>query len=343
MRELSNTLFVTTPGTSLHLDGDAVRVVRADTPGRHLLPLARIDHVVAFGGVTISDELVCRLSLDGKTATWLTGAGRLRGRANGATPGNPHLRLAQYRAHDDATRRLELARRLVAGKLQNTRQLLLRAARDMPHDAARRTRRTADNVAQHLRDLPAAENLNQVLGHEGQAARDYVGRWPDLISATSSVPAPRQRVTRPATDPFNAALNFGYALLRIAVTGALESIGLDPYIGYLHGVRPGKPALSLDVMEEFRALLVDRVVLTAVNRRQLTAAHFQTFPTGIVEMTDDGRRTFLDAWSDARRREWPHPPLRSQVPAALLPLVQARLLARHLRGGIPTYVPWHPA
>jgi CRISPR-associated protein Cas1 len=246
MRELANTLYAVTPGASLHLDGDAIRVVQSGRPGRHLLPLARIDHVVAFGGVTITDDLVRRLAVDGKTATWLTGSGRFLARASGSLHANPHLRLAQYRAHDDSTHRVELARAIVAGKLQNTRQLILRAARDQQAERARRLHVGADRIASHLRTLQTVDGLEPVLGVEGQAAREYVTRWADLIAAQSDIPPPARRVPRPATDAFNAALNFGYALLRIAALGALEGVGLDPHVGYLHGVRPGKPALALD-------------------------------------------------------------------------------------------------
>lgn len=137
-------------------------------------------------------------------------------------------------------------------------------------------------------------------------------------------------------------LSFGYGMLRTAVVGAVEHVGLDPYIGYLHGTRPGKPSLALDLMEEFRPLLVDRTVLTLCNRKQITRAHTTTDPAGGVQLTDDGRTLFLTEWSRARERTWPHPALRHDVSAGLLPVLQARLLARHLRGDQPAYTPWVP-
>ncbi|MEV0705111.1 CRISPR-associated endonuclease Cas1, partial [Saccharopolyspora sp. NPDC050389] len=145
---------------------------------------------------------------------------------------------------------------------------------------------------------------------------------------------------RNSKDAFNCFLSFGYGMLRTAATGALEHVGLDPYIGYLHGVRPGKPSLALDLMEELRALVVDRLVLTLFNRKQITHAHTITDPAGSVSLTDDGRKFFLSQWSEARERSWKHPELGRDVPAALLPLIQARLLARHLRGDRPLYTPW---
>jgi CRISPR-associated protein Cas1 len=182
-----------------------------------------------------------------------------------------------------------------------------------------------------------------VLGIEGQAAKRYVSRWPHLISDHAQIRAPATRTSRPPTDPVNAALSFGYGMLRVAVHGAIEHAGLDPYIGYLHGIRPGKPALALDLMEEMRALLVDRLVFTALNRRQLQPKHFTVHLGGACELNDDGRRAYLGLWSEARRRSWPHQHLGRQVAAATIPIIQARLLARHLRGDLGRYVPWSPA
>jgi CRISPR-associated protein Cas1 len=343
MTELLNTLYATTAGTSLHLDGDAVRVYHPDQPGRRLLPLSRIDHVIAFGGVTVTDDLMHRCAADHRSVTWLTGNGRFLARLGGPQGGNPHLRLAQHDHHRDDPRRLRVATCFVAGKLHNTRQTLLRAARDATGQRQTTLRDAAAATADSLSQLATADTLFAVMGAEGYAARRYVTCWPHLLTDHATVTAPRLRTSRPPTDPLNAALSFGYGLLRVAVVGAVEHVGLDPYIGYLHGVRPGKPALALDLMEEFRALIVDRLVFTAFNQRQLSDADFRTLPGGACELADDGRRRYLSLWSQARSRTWPHPTLRTTVPAALLPLVQARILARYLRGDIPRYIPWQPA
>ena len=198
-------------------------------------------------------------------------------------------------------------------------------------------------AAEAIGQLPFADSINAVMGIEGHAARRYVAAWRHLLSTHADIVAPAARSSRPATDPLNAALSFGYGLLRVAVHGALEQVGLDPYIGFLHGIRPGKPALALDLMEEFRAELVDRVVFTAFNQRKLAARHFQKLPGGAHELTDDGRRAFLSLWSDARTQTRRHHLLGTQVPSALLTLVQARILARYLRGDISQYVSWGPA
>ena len=342
MTEVLRTLYASTAGTSLHLDGDAVRIVQPEQNGRRLLPLSRIDHIVAFGGVTVTDDLAQRCAADGRSVTWLSGAGRFRARVVGPQAGNPLLRIAQHRTYDGPAR-LSVAKAFVAGKLANTRQSLLRAGRDATGERQTALRRTAEALSASLHELSTSDSLPVVMGVEGAAARRYVAGWRQLLTEHSLLPSPLARTSRPPTDAINAALSFGYGLLRVSVHGALEQVGLDPYVGMLHGVRPGKPALALDLMEEFRPLLVDRLVFGSCNRRQLTPEHFHELPGGAVELTEAGRRIFLSLWSDARTRAWPHPRLQSPVPAAVLPLVQARILARHVRGDLPSYLPWSPA
>jgi CRISPR-associated protein Cas1 len=340
MTELLNTLYVQTPGTSLHLDGDTVRIWHPDQTGRRILPLARIDHIVVFGGATITDDLLLRCADDGRSVSWLTINGRFRGRMTGRTNGNPLLRQAQHRAHDNPARRLPIARAVVAGKIHNTRQVLLRAARDATDTRQTHIRDAAARQADLLPRAADATSLDELLGIEGTAARDYFATLPTLLTTRNRAIDMPGRRRRPPTDPVNCLLSFSYGLLRVAVHGALDHVGLDPYLGYLHGIRPGKPALALDLMEEFRPLLADRLVLTLLNRQELSDQHFEHLPGGAVRLTDDGRRAVLTAWQHARTRQWPHQQLRRDIPAALLPLIQARLLARHLRGDTDAYLPW---
>lgn len=283
----------------------------------------------------LSDDLLHRCAADGRSVTWVTRNGRFLGRVSGPQTGNPLLRLAQFRAYEHPERRIGLARAIVAGKLHNYRQLLLRSARDATNGRQTGLRDVAKRHATALADLGKATTLPEVLGIEGHAARDY---FRGLALLTPGAMAGRTR--RPPLDPVNCLLSFGYGMLRVAVHGALEQVGLDPYLGYLHGIRSGKPALALDLMEEFRPLLVDRLVLTLINRDHLKGNHTETLPGGAVQLTDEGRRFFLEQWSTARQREWHHAGLGRDVPAALLPLVQARLLARHLRGDSDAYLPW---
>jgi CRISP-associated protein Cas1 len=337
VNELLNTLYVQTPGTSLHLENDTVRIYHPEQSGRKILPLARIDHIVLFRGVTISDELQLRCANDRRTVSWLSGFGKFHARVSGPTAGNPLLRLAQYRAHDDPPRRLGIAQRMVAGKLHNTRQVLLRAARDATGQKQTKLRATAQRHAELLTGIPQTSDVNNLMGMEGAAARAYFDALPALCP---SAPTPFQRTRRPPADPVNCLLSFAYGMLRVAVHGALEQVGLDPYIGYLHGVRPGKPALALDLMEEFRPLIADRFVLTLLNRKELTDDDFTHLPGPVVELNDNSRRLVLNAWQTNRQRPWPHAYLGREVPAALLPLVQAKLLARHLRGDLDEYTSW---
>ncbi|MGV9823744.1 type I-C CRISPR-associated endonuclease Cas1c [Nocardia xishanensis] len=335
MSEVLKTLYVTTVGTSLHLDGDALRVYHLDRPGRHLLPLVRLDEIVVFNGVTVTDDLMHRCAADGRGVTWLTRNGRFLARVSGPVSGNPHLRIAQVRAHDNPTARLELSKAMVAGKLHNYRQLLLRSARDLSGQRHTTLRDIADRHATALTLLRDAETLDETRGIEGRAARDYFQSLPAL--APYAQPG---RNRRPPTDPLNCLLSFGYGMLRTAVHGALEHVGLDPHIGYLHGTRPAKPALALDMMEELRPLLVDRLVLTLINRGQIKSTYTETLPGGQVQLTDTGRKYFLEQWSLARERNWRHCYLDREIPAAAIPLVQARILARHLRGDTDSYIPW---
>lgn len=335
MTELLRTLFVTTAGTSLHLDGDTVRIYHPDRPGRHILPLVRIEQLVVCKGVDVSNELLLRCTEDGRGVTWLSRNRRFLGRVNGAQTGNPLLRLEQVRAYDDPQRRLAIAKAVVAGKVQNYRQLLLRIARDAEQQRREEIRSVAQQHSQALTSITECTSLTELLGIEGIAARSYFQAMPLLARG---VPAGRTR--RPPQDPFNCVLSFGYGMLRVAVIGAIEHVGLDPYIGYLHGVRSGKPALALDLMEELRPLLVDRMVLTLFNRRRITDSHTRRDPAGGVTLTEQGRTFVLTEWSQARDRLWKHNALKQDVPAGLLPTVQARLLARHLRGDQPSYRPW---
>ncbi|KWV29804.1 type I-C CRISPR-associated endonuclease Cas1c [Micromonospora rifamycinica] len=339
MTELLNTLYVQTPGTSLRLDGDTVRIYHPEQPGRHLLPLVRLDHLVLFSGVTPTDDLLLRCADDGRSVSWLTGSGRFRAGLIGPTHGNPLLRQAQHRAADSPERQLPIAVAIVAGKIHNARQVLLRTARDTSGPRQTALRATAELLAQRLELLTTTASTNEILGVEGIAARDYFAAMPHLLGDHTDWKA-SGRNKRPPTDPLNCLLSFLYGMLRVAVHGALEQVGLDPYIGFLHAVRPGKPALALDLMEEFRPLLADRLALTMLNRRELTPTDFEELPNKAYRLTDSGRKTVLAAWQQSRQRDWPHAQLGRQVPAALLPLVQARLLARHLRGDTVAYQPW---
>jgi CRISPR-associated protein Cas1 len=339
MTELLNTLYVQTQGASLHLDHDCLKVVIPEAPKR-TLPLRRLDGIVVYGRVTVSGELLTRCADDGRAIVWMSLSGRFLGRVDGPTRGNVLLRHAQHLGHADPNVRLPIARACVAGKLQNSRQVLLRAARDATTDTQIALRSLVEDLEDLLAQIPDTADIGQLLGKEGNAAQLYFQGLALMLRTGPDIPAFTVRTRRPPTDPVNALLSFLYGLTRTLVHGAAEQVGLDPYLGFLHGVRPGKPALALDLMEEFRPVFADRLALNLLNRKQLRAEHFATLPGGAVQLTEEGRRVLLTEWQVWKTREWPHKLLGRKVPASLLPVVQARLLARHLRGELPTYVPW---
>jgi CRISP-associated protein Cas1 len=340
--DLLNTLYVQTQGTSLHLDGEAIRVFLPEDKTRRILPLKRYDALVVYGHVNLSADLIAQCAQQGCAITWMTRTGRFIGRLDGPQRGNILLRHAQHKAHADSPARLAIARPIVAGKLQNSRQMLLRAARDAAGHRQDALRRAATDIATLISPIAAAASLDELLGTEGNAARRYFSVFAHLVSTQSDLPPLTARTRRPPTDPLNALLSFAYGLLRGLVHGAAETVGLDPHLGFLHGIRPAKPALVLDLMEEFRAPLADRFILSLINRRQITSKDFDDLPGGAVNLSEDGRKTVLTAWQDWRSEERQHTLLGRNVPHGLLPMVQARLLARHLRGELASYIPWTP-
>ncbi|MEW9532873.1 type I-C CRISPR-associated endonuclease Cas1c [Microbispora sp. NPDC049125] len=339
MTELLNTLYVQTQGASLHLDHDSLKVVAPDSPKR-TLPLRRLDSIVVYGHVAMSAELLARCADDGRSIVWMSLSGRFLGRVDGPVRGNVLLRHAQHLAHASPEARLKIARCCVAGKLQNSRQVLLRGARDALPELQQTLRCKCEDVEELLKRADQAADLEELMGLEGQGARLYFEGLSGLLRTPPGVAPFINRTRRPPTDPVNALLSFLYGLTRSLVHGAAEQVGLDPYLGFLHGLRPGKPALALDLMEEFRPILADRLALSLLNRKQLRPEHFETLPGGAVQLTEDGRRIVLVEWQGWKSREWAHRLLGRKVATSLLPVVQARLLARYIRGELPAYVPW---
>lgn len=338
MTELLNTLYIQTPGASLHLDHDTVRVVIPDNPQRNVLPLRRLESIVVMGNIQISSQLMSRCAEDGRPIVWMSGGGRFLNRTDGPTRGNVLLRHAQHLAHTKPSARLRIAQACIAGKIQNSRQVVLRGARDATTHRTR-LREIAQVLAEAVDVLPATTDVEEVFGVEGNAARVYFEAFALMLRKDTGFVF-SGRVKRPPTDPTNALLSFLYGLTRSIVHGACEQVGLDPYVGFLHGLRPGKPALVLDLMEEFRPFTADRLALTLINRRQVRTDHFETLPGGAVQLTEKGRKEVLTQWQTHRKKEFTHRLLGRKVPVALLPAAQARILARHVRGDLSGYLPW---
>jgi CRISPR-associated protein Cas1 len=355
MPELLNVLYVQTQGASLHLDQDTVQIrcrkeeaegEGDDAPSgawetRARLPLLRLDGLVLFGRVSISPFLLGRCAEDGRFVVWLTQYGRFMGRLAGPVSGNVLLRRDQHRALADAQAPARIARQIVAGKIQNSRSQLLRGARDaVSSGRSKALAAAAETLAAVLPRLKELDDLDQIRGAEGEAARAYFDVFADMIRGDPATFAFNGRSRRPPRDATNAVLSFLYTLLTAECTAALESAGLDPQVGFLHALRPGRPALALDLVEELRAPFADRLALTLINRRQLQARHFEDKPGGAVYLNEEGRRALLVAYQERKAVEVRHRALDRAVPIGLVPHVQARLLARHLRGDIAHYPPF---
>lgn len=340
MQTLLNTLYVTTPLSYLHLDNDTVRIeVERETKLR--VPLHHLGGIVIFGNVLVSPALMHRLADNGQSLVMLDGNGRFKARLEGPVSGNILLRQAQHVKAGDAIFALEAARAFVAGKIRNCRQVLQRGARESKIDAdVAVITRGANDLAASLRALPQAGDLDIVRGIEGEAARQYFGCLNYLVR-----PDARQdfaldgRTRRPPRDRMNALLSFLYAMLMNDCRSALETVGLDPQLGFLHAVRPGRAALALDLMEEFRHQ-ADRLALTLVNRGQVQAGDFVLHEGGGVTLEEKGRKAVVVAWQERKQEAISHPLLQEPVALGLMPQLQARFLARTLRGDMESYLPF---
>ena len=340
--QLLNTLYVTLPDAWLRLDNDTLRI-EVERETRLRVPLHHLTAVVCFGHVGLSAPLMHRLADEGIALVLLDANGRFKARLEGAVSGNVLLRQAQFARGADAAFTLDIARTFVAGKIKNTRQVLQRGAREAKseEEAAVLTRR-ADDLAASLRALPDASTLDAVRGVEGEAARQYFSGLPLLVRADLREHFTMDgRTRRPPRDRFNALLSFLYAMWMNDCRSALEAAGLDPQVGFLHALRPGRAALALDLMEEFRPW-ADRLALTLINRGQVQADDFDLREGGGVALQGDARKAVVVAYQERKKDEITHPLLAQSLPLGLVPLVQARLLARALRDDTMPYLPFVP-
>ena len=338
--QLLNTLYITTPETYLRLDNDTLRV-EVERETRLRVPLHHLTAVVCFGHINLSAPLMHRLADDGIALVLLNDNGRFKARLEGAVSGNVLLRQAQFLRAADPVFALDIARVCVAGKIKNTRQVLQRGAREAKtEDEARVLTRLADNLAASLRALPEAASLDVLRGLEGEAARQYFSGLNLLVRADQrEFFCMDGRTRRPPRDRFNAMLSFLYSMWMNDCRSALEAAGLDPQVGFLHALRPGRAALALDLMEEFRPW-ADRLALTLINRGQLGAGDFSMREGGGVSLEADARKAVVVAYQERKRDDVSHPLLAQAVLLGLLPLVQARLLARSLREEGAFYIPY---
>ena len=335
--ELLNTLYVSTQGAHVHVDH---RTLKVEADGATLLrvPVHHLGAVVCFGRVSVSPAAMAQCAEDQRDLVFLSRSGRFRAKVVGPTSGNVLLRLAQHEAYQNHERSAAIARNIVAAKVQNGRSLLMREARQTKETESEvELRQAAKYMADTIGNLEKADTLNEIRGNEGRAGAVYFSAFDHLIRVLDPAFKFDGRNRRPPRDPVNAMLSFLYALVRAECQAACEGVGLDPQIGFLHAVRPGRPSLALDLMEEFRSFLADRLALTLINRRQLNSEHFETSLCGGVSLTEEGRKTLLTTYQKRKAEEITHPVAQRKTPIGLLPHLQARLLARHLRGDLKHY------
>ncbi|MGE4328084.1 MAG: type I-C CRISPR-associated endonuclease Cas1c [Pseudodonghicola sp.] len=341
MKKLLNTLYVTSEGAVLRKDRQNV-VVEIDGVERGRAPAHLLGQIVCFAQVTVSPPLMAFCAEGGISIAFLSMSGRFLARVEGPQSGNVLLRRAQHRRTEDPALALSVAQGVVAAKAANQRGVIRRALRDYGATMEAGARDRLDTTERRLSDAArlalSAPDLDSLRGQEGEAANAYFTAFPHLLRNPDFTFSGRNR--RPPRDPVNAVLSLLYALLAQDCRAACEAQGLDPQMGFLHRDRPGRMSLALDLMEEFRAPLADRLCLSLFNRRQLGPRDFDAQDTGAVLLTDQGRDTLLKAWQERKRVPLRHPFFDETAPFGLFPHLQAQLLARHLRGELDGYPAW---
>lgn len=341
MRKHLNTLYATTDGAWLHRDGENI-VMEVERQIRARLPVHMLQGLVCIGRVSVSPQLLEMCALNGITVSYLSANGRFLARFEGPISGNVLLRREQYRRTDDPVRCAPIVRHMLIGKVRNQRAVLARGWRDYGDDLSDSV--SFQNALKRLKRIEGAllatEETDILRGLEGEAAQAYFSVFDQLIRPEEPKLRFRNRNRRPPLDAFNALLSLLYTLLTHDCRSALESVGLDPAVGFLHRDRPGRPSLALDLAEEFRPLLADRLALSLINRQQLGIRDFRFLENGTVLLNDDSRKIVLVAYQERKSEELNHTFIGEKVPLGLAPHIQAQLLARTLRGDLDGYPPF---
>ena len=354
-----NTLHLTTAGTYVARDHLTLQVevplYPDDLPGEDrsratrsgirtvAIPIHHLESICVFGPSTVSPPALDLCWEHGVSVNYLSEWGRLQARLTGVADTSVSLRRLQFRAADDPRKSIAIARQFIAGKLQNARNSLLRAGRENPQNTEReRIDEVTEAMARQIRDLPSQLSLESLRGAEGLAAATYFSVFSLALKQQRLEFEFLTRSRRPPRDRINCLLSFLYALVRHDCVSALTAAGLDPFVGYLHAERPNRPALALDLMEEFRPWLADRLALTLINRQQIGVSDFKEREGGSVEFTEIGRKRVIKAYQERKMEALNHPLLDQNYRVAQIPFLQARILARHLRGDLANYLPFIP-
>lgn len=339
MRMIKNTLYVTTPNLYLSLDGENV-VISENGEKIAAKPLHLLQGIIIFGYAGASPALMGKCASMGIEISFLSMNGRFLGRFTGEISGNVVLRKEQYRISDDETKSLEIAKSFIIGKLFNSRWVIERIIRDY---SLRVDSEQLKNVSLHLHELLQmvgnCKTSNQLRGIEGEGASVYFGAFNEMILQQKDFFKFERRTKRPPLDAVNAMLSYVYTLLAHECAWSLSAVGLDPYVGFLHRDRPGRLSLGLDLMEEFRSVLADRFVLSLINKKQIKAGDFSVRENGAVIINDEARKQVLASWQARKKEIMTHPFIKEKLQWGMVPLVQAQLLARYIRGDIDAYPP----
>jgi len=337
MRKLLNTLYVTSPNTYLSLDGENI-VILKDEAEASRIPLHNLESIIAFGYTGASPALMGACAKHNIALSFIKQSGKFLARVVGEVRGNVTLRKAQYRLSDNIEESNKIAKNFIIGKIYNTRWVVERATRDyaMRLDVEK-LKAVSRVLANSLKSVEQCENLEQLRGIEGEAASQYFGIFDDLILQQKEFFYFNSRNKRPPLDNVNAMLSFAYTLLAHDVAAALETVGLDPYVGFLHRDRPGRISLALDIMEELRPICADRFVISLINKREVNASGFIKKENGAVIMDDETRKVILKAWQSKKQESITHPFLEEKIEWGLVPYSQAMLLTRFIRGDLDEY------
>jgi CRISP-associated protein Cas1 len=339
MKKLLNVLYVTTPDTYLALDGENV-VIEKEKNVAMRLPLHNLENIVCFGYTGASPALMGACAERNVGLCFLTPHGRFLARVIGKVRGNVLLRKKQYFVSENQES-VNIAASFLIGKISNCRKVIERAIRDhallMDVKALSGASTALKEILKTIKDCKTIDDL---MGFEGSAAKIYFSVFDQLILQQREAFFFKERSRRPPLDNLNALLSFLYTLLTSEVSSALETVGLDPYVGFLHQDRPGRPSLALDLMEELRPVFADRLALSLINRKQVNGEGFTQKESGGIIMDEDTRKKVLTVWQERKKEQIVHPFLQERIDFGLIPYVQAMLLARFLRGDLDAYPPF---
>jgi CRISP-associated protein Cas1 len=340
VRKLFNTLYITSQGTYLSKERETIAVHLEDDTKRRF-PFHNLDGIVCLGNIRLSPYLIGACGERGITISYLTEHGKYLGRFTGSVSGNVLLRRQQYRFADDDQRRVAIARNIVLGKLGNSNTVLKRFLRDNPN---REKKGEIESVIYQIKHtmgrVQSCNSLEAIRGSEGEAASQYFSVFNQLIIQQKDDFIFKGRNRRPPLDPVNSLLSFIYTLIHHDLTSACETVGLDPAVGYLHVDRPGRNSLALDLMEEFRAFLADRIVLSLINRKQVNAKDFTFHSSGAVTLSEKAKKALLETYQKRKQETIIHPFLQEKMQIGVLFYYQALLLSRYIRGDIEEYPPF---